>query len=39
VMMAMAVRAEAADVPTPIQAGEQTVTARVSARWVFIPGR
>jgi uncharacterized protein len=34
----MAARAQAADVPTPIEAGEETVRAMVSARWVFVPG-
>lgn len=34
----MAARAQAADVPTPIEAGEETVRAMVTARWLFIPG-
>jgi uncharacterized protein len=38
-MMAMSMRAKAADEPTPIAAPtEQTVTAMVTARWQFVPG-
>ena len=37
--MMMALEAKAMDgVPTQIQAGEQTVVARVTARWAFLPG-
>ncbi len=37
-MMAMEAKAMTDGGPTQIQAGEQTVVARVSARWVFQPG-
>jgi uncharacterized protein len=37
-MMAMEAKLMSDGAPTQIQAGEQTIVARVSARWVFQPG-
>jgi uncharacterized protein YggE len=36
--MMMAGRAQAADMATPIEVGEEMVRAVVTARWQFIPG-
>jgi uncharacterized protein YggE len=36
--MMMAARAQAADMATPIEAGEEMVRAVVNARWQFVPG-
>jgi hypothetical protein len=36
-MYSMVAGGVARGAPTPIEAGEQTITAMVSARWAFVP--
>ena len=38
-MFDVAMRTASAKAPTPIEPGEQTISASVTVRWVFVPGR